>query len=279
MCSPHIMAHVQKRLQAKLSRRDMLKSGLIAGSAALAAQLPSAKAYHASKTIAVTNLSDLTHSLSESFPVFPAFEPMKITTLVTVENDGFYVNRLDLGEHTGTHLDAPAHFIADGITSDQIALENFIVPLVVIDISAKAANNPDAAVAVSDIIAWESEHGTLPENAGVMMYSGWENRLSDAASYVNMGEEGMKFPGFSKEAAEFLVNERSIAGVGVDTLSIDVGSSSTFDVHVTILGAGKWGLENVANLAKAPVNGAHLIIGNIKVENGSGGPVRLIAAW
>lgn len=276
MCAPHIMQAVNR----KLSRRDLLKSSLVGGAALASAALVRAQAQMSSAMLNTRNLADLTHTLNPSFPVFPGFDPMSIETLVTVENDGFYANRWSLGEHTGTHMDAPAHFIAGAVTADKLELEQLLAPLAVIDISERAAQDPDAQLTLEDVEAWESDNGELPPGVAVMMYSGWEQRLSDPESFLNADADGtLHFPGFDPEAAEFLVSERDIAGVGVDTLSLDYGASQDFAAHVSVLGAGKWGLENVANLSALPAVGAHLIVGGLKVENASGGPVRLIAAW
>ena len=274
MCAPKVMEYVSK----KLSRRDLFK--VAAGSAVTATLTSQARAQTAGRTLSFNNLTDLTHTMSPRFPVFPGFEPMNITNLVTVEADGFYANRWDLGEHTGTHLDAPAHFITGATTADALPLERFIAPLAVVDISERAMSNPDATVQLADLERYEAEYGELPKNAAVMMYSGWETRLADPESFVNVDDAGTAhFPGFSPEAADFLINERTISGVGVDTLSLDPGDSQTFDTHVTVLGAGKWGLENVANLKALPPAGATLIVGSLKVEGASGGPVRLMAVW
>ncbi|CAN5853583.1 cyclase family protein [soil metagenome] len=277
MCAPKVMHYVQQNLD----RRDFFKLAAGAAAGGVVASLGSRPlAESVERSLNLNNLADLTHTLTEEFPVFPGFEPMTITTLVTVEANGFYANRWDLGEHSGTHMDAPAHFAAGMMTADQIPLEQLIAPLAVIDVSARAETDPDAMLTVEDLMAWEAEHGRLPEGAAVMMYSGWERRLSDPESFLNADADGvLRFPGFAPEAAEFLVGERSISGIGVDTLSLDIGASTTFAVHLTVLGANKWGLENVANLNEVPASGATLIVGGPKVLEASGGPVRLIAAW
>jgi kynurenine formamidase len=275
MCSPKVMNIVQQTL----SRRDLFKTVLAGGAASVLASLPKVSAQTIT-SLNLTNLADLTHTINSNTPMFPGFEGPKITTLVNVKDNGFYGNMWEIWEHTGTHLDAPAHFIEGGVTADKLPLGSFIAPIAVIDIEAKTADDDDAMVTVDDITAWESANGQLPDGVVVMMYSGWEKRLSDPASYINQRDDGtIHFPGFSPEAATFLVNERNITGIGVDTLSQDVGASTTFDVHVTILGAGKYGLENVANLSTIPAAGAYLIMGSLKIENASGGPVRLMAAW
>lgn len=275
MCAPNIMKFVNQ----KLSRRDLFKTALAGSAASALATLPRVNA-QGMASLSLTNMADLTHTIGPNTPMFPGFNPPKLTPLVTVKEDGFYGNLWEIWEHTGTHLDAPAHFIDGGLTADKLPLESFIAPIAVIDIEAKTADDEDAMVTVDDITAWETSNGQLPDGAVVMMYSGWEKRLSDPATYVNQRDDGtIHFPGFSPEAATFLVNERNISGIGVDTLSQDVGASTTFDVHVTILGAGKYGLENVANLSTIPASGAYMIMGSLKIENASGGPVRLIAAW
>jgi kynurenine formamidase len=277
MCAPKVL----ETLKQRLSRRDLFK--LAAGTAVVTAAAPHlglARARGNSRTLNLANLTDLSHPLSPDFPMWPGSDPMRIDTLVTVENDGFYANRWDVHEHTGTHMDAPAHFIVGAATADALSLEQHFAPIAVIDIAEKATADPDAMVTIGDIEAWESEHGMLPEGAMVMMYSGWEARAHDPDAFLNMDDAGvMHFPGFSPEAAEFLLRERAVTGVGVDTLSLDHGASQSFDVHLSVLGAGKYGLENVANLKAIPPVGAHLIVGSLKVLGASGGPVRLMATW
>jgi kynurenine formamidase len=176
-------------------------------------------------------------------------------------------------------MDAPAHFIADGMTADVLPISRFVCPLVVIDISARAARDHDATVNVADIAAWEKAHGRIPAQACVVMRSGWERRLRKPSGFLNQDDNAvMHTPGFSEEAAAFLVSERSIAGVGVDTLSLDVGASTTFKAHQAVLGAGRWGIECLANLGQVPEVGATVFIAPTKVQHSSGGPVRVYAA-
>lgn len=275
MCTPKVMEYVS----AQISRRDFMRMGgsVVAGTALVGAS--KAQAQTRQKGFVYRQLVDLSHVLSPGFPLFPGGQPMTNETLVTVEKDGYYLNRVSYGEHSGTHMDAPNHFIKGGTSAENLPIENFIVPLAVCDISAKAAQNPDAEVTIDDLVAWERAHGRLLPNSFVMMNSGWDTRASDPKAYLNADSSNtMHFPGFSPEASAFLVNSRQISGIGVDTLSLDFGAASTFKTHVNILGAGKYGLENVANLGKLPPRGATLMVGVPRFENGSGGPVRLIAA-
>ncbi len=282
MCAPSVIQQVGQ----ELSRRQLLRlaAGALAGAVvsgstgrALAAS-PSSSA----RRLEFEHVADLTHVLSPDFPVFPGFEPMKVTNLVTVKANGYYANRWDVGEHTGTHMDAPAHFVdREGIwTAEQVPPERLIAPLVVIHIHERAARDPDAWVTVDDLLAWERRYGPIPDGAAVCMHSGWESRVGDVARYRNADAGGtMHFPGFSPEAARWLVNERRVAGIGVDTLSLDIGPSKDFAVHLIVLGANIWGLENLANLATVPPAGATLLVGAPKVGRASGGPCRVLAVW
>ncbi|WP_324670065.1 cyclase family protein [Geochorda subterranea] len=282
MCAPSVVEHVASRL----SRRELL--GAAAGALA-ASLLPASRGVAraaspapATQRLSFENVADLTHVLSPDFPVFPSFEPMKVTNLFTVARDGFYANRWDLGEHTGTHFDAPVHFVdRDGVWSlDQVPPERLVAPLAVIHIHERAARDPDAWVTVDDLMAWEARYGRIPDGAIVCMHSGWESRVGDADAYRNADASGtMHFPGFSPQAAQWLVHERDIVGIGVDTLSLDIGPSTGFEVHLTVLGANLYGLENLANLARVPPAGATVIVGAPRVRGASGGPCRVLAVW
>lgn len=274
MCGPQVMDHVKN----VLGRRDVLRLGTAAAAASV---LGTGRAQTAApRTLPLGRIADLTHVLSPKFPVFPGFDPMTMRTIVTVQKDGFYANRWDLGEHSGTHMDAPAHFIEGGVSADRVPPQQLFAPLAVIDLRPRAARDPDTSVTVDDLLAWERRHGRLPAGAAVVMNSGWAERASDGARFLNADASNtLHFPGFSPEAAEFLVRERDIAGIGVDTLSLDIGAAKEFKAHVSVLGAGKWGLEGVANLDGVPPTGATLIVGGPKVENASGGPTRLFAVW
>ncbi len=272
-----------------LSRRDLFKAGaIVAGTAALsaapaAAQEPKPKTKLADPGPMLQfnpgKLVDLTHTTTPDFPVFPGGRQFSSKTLSKVVPDGYYTNRWEIDEHTGTHMDAPAHFVTAGATSDQLSISNFVAPLVLIDITDRAAKNDDASLSVDDILAWEKANGKIPPGGCVVMRSGWESRLAKPGAFLNQdAKKTMHFPGFSKEAAALLVKERNIKGVGVDTLSLDIGASHTFDAHKVILNAGLWGIENLANLAKVPPSGATILVAPIKIKNASGGPVRVYAS-
>jgi kynurenine formamidase len=279
MCLPGTIETVRERVEQegvpKLDRRAAL---LGAAGVALAATLPGRAL---GSTTGTNRLQDLTHVFREGFPMFLGAPPAPDReVLVTVPANGFYGQQWTFWEHTATHLDVPAHFIADGRQSPEIPLEELVRPLVVIDISARAASDPDAVVLPGDLVAFERRHGRIPRGAVACMYSGWESRVGSEAAYRNVGADGLQhFPGFGKAAVEWLLAERDIAGIGVDTLSLDHGASTTFDTHLTVLGANRYGIENLANLAQVPPRGATIVVGLVPWEHGSGGPARVFTRW
>lgn len=226
---------------------------------------------------------DLTHTLDENFPYIAVPDitfPFKRTPTATLEKDGFAINRWDIHEHIGTHIDAPNHFARDGVGLDRLPVRSLVVPLAIIDISDRARRDPDAAVTVADVTAWEQRHGHLPDAAAVFMYSGWESRLHDPNAFVNAdATHTMHFPGISTDAAVFLARQRRVSGLGVDTLSIDPGNAKEFRTHTIWLGTGKWQVEAVANLKDVPRTGATVFVGAPNVRGATGGPVRLLAVW
>jgi kynurenine formamidase len=233
----------------------------------------------AKRTIAANNVLDLTHTLSPAFPIWPGNEPIKLTNKGTFAKNGFYSNRWDVGEHHGTHLDSPAH-CSPGITAEKIDPASFVAPAAVIDIRERVKKDTDAAVSIDDLKAWEKAHGRLPKGCAVCLNSGWDAKAGDAKAFLGTdGANKLHFPGFSKPAAEFLATERDVAGLLVDTLSIDTGAATDFAVHKVWLGAGKWAVECVANLGKVPPSGATVFVGAPKVATASGGPTRVLALW
>ncbi|MDQ3662901.1 MAG: cyclase family protein [Actinomycetota bacterium] len=280
MCLPGTVEMVKHRIDKeglpRVSRRAAIKGGVaaVAGAAVTGGARALADDGHHGR-----RLSDLTHVLTEGFPVYTFDAPTR-ETVVTVENDGFYIQKWTLGEHSGTHMDCPGHFVSDGRRAPEMRLEELLVPIVVIDISRRAAEDPDAFVTVRDLMRVESRHGRIPRKALVAMYSGWESRVDDPAAYKNAGTDGnFHFPGFGIDALEWLLERRHISAVGVDTLSLDVGESTSFDVHLALLGADRYGLENLAHLKSIPARGARAYVGLIPLEEGSGGPCRIIATW
>lgn len=286
----------QKKIAQTLSRRNFLKGASLAATATLAsagvsaltpvqAKTPTPVATVATAEAVATpvpqigffsRVVDLTHTLSPEFPTYSGEPQLEMETLTTLDNGGYNTYRWLLMEHTGTHIDAPFHF-SDGDTADLIPVTNLMGPLVVVDIRSKAEEDPDAQLTLDDLTAWEKLYGDIPPGAIIAMNSGWDvNATGD--KFRNADAEGvMHFPGFQVEAVDFLLAERDVKGIMVDTLSLDYGISEDFGVHYTWLPAGKWGMECVANLGMLPPFGATVIIGGPKIAGATGGPSRVIA--
>jgi kynurenine formamidase len=278
MCLPGTVERVGKRFEEEGAPRISRRAALGAGAGTLVAAAFGGRAV-ASEEDDHHHLQDLTHLFRAGFPMYTGDSPTR-RTLVTVERDGFYSQEWTFGEHSGTHMDAPGHFVIGGRLAPEIRPEELWVPAVVIDISRRAARDPDASVEVRDLVRFEQRHGRIPKRAAVFMDSGWAARVDDPVAYKNAGPDGTyHFPGFGIEAVEWLLDRRDITAIGVDTLSLDVGESTTFEVHVTLLGADKYGLENLANLSAIPPRGAKVFVGVIPWEEGSGGPCRVIARY
>ncbi len=228
------------------------------------------------------HIVDLTHTLTPNFPFIPVKKltyPFELIPMATILNNGVEANSWKIHEHLGTHIDAPNHFIEDGMSVDELELKDLIVPVVVIDIEKKASLDYDTELTIEDIQTFEKRHGQIPSHACVMMYSGWEKRLQDS-SFVGLDTNLVKhYPGFSKDAIHFLIDKRNIAGLGVDVLSFDRGLDENYTGHKILFSAGKWGVECVANLAVLPAIGATIIVGAPKVGKATGGFSRIIAVW
>jgi kynurenine formamidase len=229
-------------------------------------------------------LVDLTYTFDARtiyWPTEKGFELEEGPHGMTAGGYFYAANRFRGPEHGGTHMDAPIHFSENGATADQVPLASLVGPAVVVDVTAKADADRDYRLAVADLEAWESAHGRIPSGAIVLMRSGWGSRWPDRARYLGTDRPGdtanLHFPGFSKEAAEWLVRERDVAAIGVDTASIDHGPSRDFIVHRVVNGAGKPGFENVARLELLPEKGATLIALPMKIGDGSGAPARIVA--
>ena len=277
MCTDHTAG------PAAMGRRGVLVSGALAAGGLLAG--PGATAAAAAPAAGGgrrprpgRGVLDLTHPLTTSFPTFAPGEEARRSTYVTIEDDGYYLQEWRLFEHTGTHVDAPGHFTPGGRLSPDLEPAELVTPAVVVDISARASRDPDTVVTVDDVRAFERRFGKIPPDAAVIMYSGWGERVSDPAAYRNPDAAGtLHFPGFSADATEWLLSRRRIRSLGVDTLSIDPGNSTTFDTHLILTGADRYGLENLANVDRLPARGATIVVGLIPLEEGSGGPARILA--
>jgi kynurenine formamidase len=235
---------------------------------------------------------DLTQPLSPQTPVIalpPIFAPSPGLTVEEISRyddngPGWYWNTLHLGEHTGTHFDAPVHWITGKElpenTTETIPARRFIGPACVLDFSRESAENPDFILMPEHITAWEERHGRIPAGAWVLLRTDWSKR-TDVKEFFNEDANGAHTPGFHRTASELLAHERDVLGVGVETVGTDAGQAGTFDPpfpnHATMHGAGKFGLASLMNLDQLPPTGAVVIAAPLKIVEGSGSPVRVIA--
>ncbi len=223
---------------------------------------------------------DLTHTLNDRSPNWEGTEesPYQAQELGNLQRDGYYSRIFTTQEHYGTHLDAPAHFAAGAWTIEQIQAEHLVRPLAIIDVRQQVRHNADYAVLVQDVAAWEDAHGMIPSGAVVVAHTGWDQRWTSPQDFRNQQSDGLThYPGFSLEAAKLLVMNRDVVGLGIDTMSVDIGATTTYPVHLFTSKENVYHLENVANLSLVPLSGATIVVAPIKLENGSGGPVRLLA--
>jgi kynurenine formamidase len=228
---------------------------------------------------------DLSHSFGEDtiyWPTAPrAFEKTELAYGDSGSGYFYSAYAVCTPEHGGTHLDAPMHFAENGVPTDQIPLENLMGPAVVIDVSAQAAADRDYLLTVDDIERFEAEHGRIAAGAIVLMRTDWSRRWPDTLAY--MGDDrpgetsGLRFPGYGVDAARLLVEERKVAVLGIDTASIDRGRSTDFMAHRIGAAVGVVNLENLTNLAELPPTGSVVLALPMKIEGGSGGPLRAVA--
>jgi kynurenine formamidase len=234
---------------------------------------------------------DLTAPLMESTPILMLPEPFGNTVPFRLEEisryddrgPGWYWNNISTGEHTGTHLDAPIHWVTGRDEADvsQIPPGRLVAPAVVLDVTAEAAADPDFLLEIDHVRAWEAEHGPLPEGGWLLLRTGWDARSHDQQEFLNADETGPHTPGISIECAKWLAEEAPIIGVGVETVGTDAGAAHSFDpafpCHSFLLGAGKYGLTQLQNLASLPPTGAVVVAGPLPIAGGSGSPARVLA--
>lgn len=229
---------------------------------------------------------DLSYEFSSEtlyWPTADTFHLEEVSHGLTDRGFFYSSNNYSASEHGGTHVDAPIHFAEGKWTLDEIPFEQMMGPAVVIDVRQAASENPDYLVNMGDFIDWEEENGEIPEGAMVLLFTGHGKFWPDAEKYMGTAERGadavakLHFPGLSPEAAEWLIDNRSIGAVGLDTPSIDYGQSQDFMSHQVLLSSNIPVLENVANLDRLPATGAWVMALPMKIKGGSGGPVMIAA--
>lgn len=270
MCDVCVMSSVKERM---LSRRHLFEG---VGAAAVAVTAGSVAAPSALAAGHETIL-DMTHELHEGFPTYFGEQQFFMEQTFNYEEHKFNLFELRLSEHVGTHMDAPLHFSADGESVAEVPVDHLAVPVCIIDIRAKAADNDDAEVTPDDIKAWIDANGAIPDKACIAMNSGWDRYVA-TGKFRNVGDDDkMHFPGFHVETATMLMEETGAIGLAVDTLSLDFGMSADFATHYAWLPTNRWGLECLAGLDNLPASGATLFVGAPKIRGGTGGPSRVFA--
>jgi len=240
---------------------------------------------------ATVDVIDLTAPLSSSTPILKLPEPFGNTVPFTLHEisrydergPAWYWNDITTGEHTGTHFDAPVHWVTgrDGQDVSQVPLTRLIAPAAVLDFSGQAAADADFLLEVDHIKEWESQHGPLPEGGWLLYRTGWDVRSHDQDTFLNANETGPHTPGVSVECARWIAQEAPVIGFGVETVGTDAGAAHSFDppfpCHSSMLGADKYGLTQLQNLARLPPQGAVIVVSPLPITGGSGSPCRALA--
>jgi kynurenine formamidase len=234
---------------------------------------------------------DLTAPLSDQTPILQLPPPFANTQGFALQEisrydergPGWYWNNFTAGEHVGTHFDAPAHWITgrSGLDVSQVPPRQLIGPAVVIDKSVECAANPDFLLEVAHVEEWQRQHGPIPRDGWLLFRSGWDSRAQDQTAFLNANATGPHTPGASVALAQWLANEAPVIGFGVETVGTDAGAAHSFEpafpCHQYLLGAGKYGLTQLANLSRLPPTGAVLIAAPLPIVRGSGSPARVLA--
>ncbi|MGH8838303.1 MAG: cyclase family protein [Jiangellaceae bacterium] len=234
---------------------------------------------------------DLTAPLSSQTPVIVLPEPFGQTDRFELHEisryddrgPAWYWNNISTGEHTGTHLDAPIHWVTGQKSEDvsQIAPSRLVAPAAVLDVANRAAADPDFLLDIDDVRAWEAQHGALPTGGWLLLRTGWDARSHSQAEFLNADETGPHTPGVSVQCARWLADEAPVMGFGVETVGTDAGAAHSFDppfpCHTFLLGAGKYGLTQLQNLALLPPTGSVLVVTPLPIVGGSGSPARVLA--
>lgn len=239
----------------------------------------------------------LSHPIHPGMPRWPGDPPVEFEPVAALERDGFFLRRFSLGEHNGTHLNAPASFYPGGMDIAAYPDSALVAPAVVMDVRAAARVNPDYRLSVARVLAWERRHGAVPAGSLALLFTGWQDKWSNPAAYLGVtgdrtgageetgagadpGDSSRHFPGFGIAAVELLLTRRGVAGVGIDTHGVDGGQDDTFAVNRRVLGfpePPRIVLENLTNLDQLPPAGAVLVIGALRLKGGSGSPVAVTA--
>ena len=230
------------------------------------------------RTITYSRVVDLSHPIHPGIPQWPGDPLVEFHETARLGRDGYYLRWFSMGEHSATHMNAPIAFHADGLSIDAYPPESLTVPAVVIDVTERCAENPAYALTSAELLAWEDGHGSVPMGSAVLLHTGWPQKWHEPVAYLGSGPNNeTRFPGFSYEAADLLISQRAVAGLGTDTPGLEPGSDTGFTVNKLVLEQPRIALENLTNLDQLPPTGITLVIGILRLQGGSGSPVSVTA--
>ena len=230
------------------------------------------------KSIHYRRVVDLSHVIHPGMPQWPGDPPAEFTSWATLDAEGYNLRRVSLGEHAGTHMNAPASFHAGGLGIDGYDAGSLVAPASVIDVTQLARVSPDFELGVDHVARWEQANGRCEPGTVVLLCTGWSHKWQNPQQYLGMDDNGVShFPGFGVDVVEYLLRDRGIAGVGIDTHGVDPGMDNTYAVNRLVLQQPRLVLENLTSLDQLPPTGATLVIGVIRLQGGGGSPVSVLA--
>lgn len=229
-------------------------------------------------SITYRRVVSLSHVVHPGIPKWPGDPEVEYETVARISGEGYYLRRFSLGEHSATHMNAPVSFHQHGLGIDSYETNSLVVPAVVVDVRDQATESSDYCLTGEDLENWERRFGPVPTRSAVLLHTGWQARWGSPKEFFNQDSAGRcHFPGFGMETARFLLDQRQIAGIGIDTHGVDGGLDETFAVNRLMLGQPRIVLENLANLDQLPPTGTTLIIGVLSLKGGSGSPASVLA--
>ena len=230
------------------------------------------------KTITYRQVIDLSHPITPDIPVWPGDPAVHFQTVASLHDQGYFLRRFSMGEHSGTHLASPFTYLEDGSGPDAVAPDSLVVPVAVIDATDPATRDPDYTLSASDVAEWERRNGPIAPDTLVALNTGWSRFWNRPTRFINAGADGkMHTPGFSLEAARFLLEWRDVAGFGIDTHGIDPGADTNLSVSRLALSRSTLVLECLNNLDQLPPIGATAVVGRLRLAGGSGSPASVLA--
>ena len=230
------------------------------------------------KQIEYSKVINLDHVIDTKIPLWPGDPPVKFKTVASLEKDGYYLREFSMGEHSATHMNAPNSFHKGGSSIATYTPESLVMPVIVIDVRAECAKNADYALTQEKVLEWEETNGEIEAGSLVVMFTGWQAKWTNPKAFFNMdATEALRFPGFAGETTKWLLEERKIRGVGIDTHGADPGLDTQYSTNIAVTKVKGIVLENLTNLDRLPATGATIVIGVPRLANGSGAPVAVTA--